>query len=475
MNITRENIDALNAVLKLSFTEEDYAENVSKTLKDYRKKANIPGFRPGMVPMGMVKKMYGKAVLADEVNKLMSQSLSNYLVEEKLPILGEPLPSTQEQTPMDFDNDTEFEFLFDVALAPEVNVELSGEDTVAYYEIDADDELIDQVVESHKGQNGKMQEVDAIEEGTENLRGDFAQLGAKGQVLKTGHKADDVLVALGVVKDEELKEKMKGAKVGDSFSIDVEKSFPNEADRAAMLQVDKEALAEMKQNFQYTITKVERFMPAEVGQELFDKVYGEGTVANEEEYRAKVAEEIKTNFGASSDFKFGQDLKAHLINKLGLELPTAFLRRWLKAANADNENLTEEVFEREYPMFEETTKWQLIKDAIYKANNMSIEQEELEAEAIKGIKAQFAQYGMPADSIPEENLKQYAGEMLQKEDERRKIWDNLFESKVVSFAKEQVSLDIKTVNREEFEKLFAPQAEAQAEEVIEALEADAAQ
>ncbi len=474
MNITRENIDELNVVLKLSFTEEDYADNVSNALKEYRKKANMPGFRPGMVPMGMIKKMYGKSVLAEEVNKLMSESLSKYLVEEKLPILGEPLPSTKEQKPFDFDNDKEFEFLFDIALAPEVSVELTGEDTVPYYEIDVDADLQDQVIESHKGRNGEAKEVEVVEDASENLRGDFVQLGEDDKAVEEGHSAEDVLVALAVVKDEELKEQTKGAKVGDTFTIDVEKSFPNEADRAAMLKVEKEELAELGNKFQYTITKIERFMPAELNQELFDKVYGEGTVANEEEYRAKIVEEVKTNFTASSDYKFGLDLKEQLLAKYDIQLPSAFLRRWLKAANSENKELTDEVFDREFPMFEESTKWQLLKDSIFKANEMKVEEEDLMKEAIAGIEAQFAQYGMPAGSIPQESLESYAKEMLQKEDERRRFVDSAYEKKIISFAKETVSLDIKSVNREEFDKLFAPQAEAQAEEVIEALEADAA-
>ncbi len=449
MNITRENIDELNAVLKVKIEKQDYVGEVDKVLKDYRKKATLKGFRPGMAPMGMIKKMYGKSVLLDEVNKLVSKSLTDHLVEEKLNILGEPLPSINSQAELDFDKQEDFEFAFDIAFASEFELKLSKRDKVPYYKIKVGDEMIQQTIEGHTSKAGKTEEADVVEE-KDLVKGKFEQLDADNNVAEGGVTTEDSLFAVDRIEVEAIQNLVYGAKKDDIVDFEINKAFTNSADLASMLRIDKEKAQELKGNFRFTVQSISRHMPAEVNQELFDQVYGEGTVSSEEEYKAKIVDEIQTSFVQQSDFRLLIDAKDKLVSKTKIALPDEFMKRWLVAVNKE---LTVEAVDKDYDSMQSDLAWQLIKNRIAEEQEIKMEEDELLAFAKQSVLVQFQQYGLA--SIPDEQLETYAKQMLGNEDERRKMVDRVFDEKITGYLKETLKLDDKEVTTEEFNELFA--------------------
>lgn len=448
MEITLNKTDDLNGVINVNVTPDDYQEKVDKVLKDYRKKANIPGFRPGKVPMGYVKKMYGKAILVDEINKMLSESLVDYLKKEELNILGEPLPS-QDSESIDFDNQKEFDFKFDVAFAPEFEVKLSKREKLNYYVLKPDEKLIDDTINNYAYRNGENVPVDEITEKEETLKGDIEQLDAENNPLEDGIKKENGLMSLQVMKDEDIKKQFEGKKVGDTVDFDLKKAYPNDTEIASLLEISKEDAAKVEGNFRITINEINKFTPAEVNQELYDKIYGEGTVTSDEQFREKIVEEIKENFKYQSEYKFMLDAKEKLIKKLDLDLPDEFLKRWLDATNKE---LTKEQIEEEYDKFKEDMQWQLIVDKIYKDNDFKVEESEVMDYAKESTRQQFMQYGL--SYIPDEQLENYAKEIASKPEERRKILDKLAENKAVEFIKESVKVEEKEVSLDEFNNFF---------------------
>ncbi|MFO7828396.1 MAG: trigger factor [Bacteroidales bacterium] len=448
MNIVKENIDDLNALLKVQITEEDYAEKVETVLKDYRKKARIDGFRPGKVPSGLIKKMYGNAILAEEVNKLISESLTNYIRDEKLNILGEPLPNKDQKT-IDFDQDKEFEFVFDIGLAPEVDVKLSKKDKVPYYDIKVDKKLLETYTENYQRRFGEFKDV---EETTDNemLTGNFIQLDEEGNILEDGIKTDDVRITIEYIKDNDIKATFAGKKVGDKVRFDVRKAYPSDSEVASMLKIDKEKAQNITGDFEFQINQIQRFEKAEVNQELFDKAFGEGVIKSIKEFNNKLTEEIKSNFTKEADYRFLIDAKEKLVSKIKPELPVEFLKRWLIAIN--EEKFTPEQIEEEFPKFETDLKWQIIRDQIIKDNEIKVEESEVLEVAKEVTAAQFMQYGL--NDLPDEQLEMYAKEILKKDSERRNLYERKFEDKVLEVIKETVKLDEKEITTEDFQKLF---------------------
>ena len=448
MNIVKENINDLTAVLKIKITEEDYSEKVENTLKDYRKKARIDGFRPGKVPAGLVKKMYGKGVLIEEVNKLISESLTNYIRDEKLNVLGEPLPSKDQKT-IDFDNEKEFELAFDIALSPEVEIKLSKRDKVVYYDITVDEKLLETHTDNYARRFGEFKDVDETTD-NEMLSGNFVQLDEEDKVLEDGIKADDVRITIEYIKDEEIKKVFGGKKVGDNVVFDVRKAYPSDSEIASMLRIDKEVAKNLKGNFQFEIAKIQKFDKAEVNQDLFDKAFGKDNVKSVEEFNAKLTEEIKANFTKETNYRFMIDAKNKFVEKFNPELPTEFLKRWLITVNEGK--FTPEQIEEEYPKFEQDLKWQVIKDQIIRENEIKVEESEILDLAKEVTAAQFAQYGLA--NMPDEQLATYAQEILKKDQERRNLYERKFEDKVVDFIKDSVKLDEKEITIEDFQKLW---------------------
>lgn len=448
MNITKENTDELNATLKIKIEKADYEEKVNTVLKDYRKKAKIDGFRPGNVPMGLVKKMYGKTVLAEEINKIISGSLIKHIDDEKLNILGEPLPSLKEQAPIDWDNQTEFEFAFDIALSPEFELNLTKRDKVTYYDIEVAEDLIDKTIDSHTKFFGTSEKVDVVED-NEMLKGDMVQLDKDGKIFKGGISKEDVFLSLQIMKDEEIKKTFVGANVSQIISFNIKKAYPNATEISAMLDIPKEEAEKLDADFQFTIKEITKFTDAEVNQELFDKVYGEGNVKSIEEFRTKIREEIKKDFNEQSNYKLLIDVKDKLVKKTKLALPDEFLKRWLLLSNKE---LTQEILEKDYSNFQKDLQWQLIKDKIVKDHEIKVSEEEILEESKKITLQQFRRYGMR--NMPEEQLETYAKHFLEKPEDKRRVADSKLESKIAEFVKETIKVENKELTFDEFNKLF---------------------
>jgi len=449
MNITRENIDDVNAVIKLVIEKADYDKEVTGKLKEYRQKASIPGFRPGKAPAGLIKKRFGTAVLVEEVNKLLSQKLSAYLVEEKLNILGEPLPNEEQQKSIDWENDENFEFNFDIALAPEVKLTLDKRSKYKYYNIAVSDSMIDQQVETATMQLGQNVPVDEAKDNS-SVRGNFVQLDEEGNEVEGGINPENVLLAVDMIKDEEIKKSFVGCKKDDIILFDPVKAYENRTEVGHMLKISKEEAEELNSEFRFTVTEILQFEKAELNEDLFKKLYGEDTeVKTTEDFRARIKEEIAANLTYSSEHKFAVDTRDALVEKSKIVLPETFLKRWLVAVNKE---LTEEQIENEFEPFIKDLQWQLIKDSIAKENELKVTPEETEEFAKKMALAQFQQYGMY--NIPDDQLNSYAKMMLEKQEEKERIYKKLHEDKVIAVIKEKVTLTEKEVSQEEFNEMM---------------------
>lgn len=451
MNVTHQNNDALTATLTVKVDKADYDLKVEQSLKDVRKKAVIKGFRPGHAPASLINKMYRKSAIVEEVNKLVSESISNYIFEQKINILGEPLPS-EKQEGIDWDEQKDFEFLFDMALAPEFETKLSKRDKVPYFTIKVDEKMRDSYIESISGRYGSYQ-IAKKSDGDSLLKATLTELNADESPKEDGLTVEDGLISVMLVADDAEKAKLTGTKVGDVMVLDVTKAFPNETDRAALLNTAKENLADFEPLFQATITEVKHYKKAEINQELFDKIYGEGVVTTTEEFHNKVDEDIKMNLKGDSERKFYMDVRNKLIEKFGIELPKEFLVRWLVAINEGK--FTAEQVEKDYPHFENDLKWQLIRDKIAGEQEFKVEEQELVSIAKGYIANQMMQYGM--GQLPEEFIEKYANDLLTKDEERRKLAERVIENKVIEWLKETIKLDEKEVDFEKFKDLVSEQ------------------
>jgi len=449
MNITKENINELNATITVKIEKNDYEATVNDVLKDYRKKANMPGFRPGKVPAGLVKKMYGKAILADEVNKILSNNLSKYIADEKLNILGEPLPNEEKQPKIDWDTTEDFEFVFDIAVAPEIDVKLDKRKKFVYYNIEVDADMVNKQIESYTSRFGQNEVAEVAGE-KDTLRGDFVQLDAEGNELEDGIKAEKVVIAIDLMKDEAVKNDAIGKKAGDVLVFDPVAVYESKHEVGHMLNLSHEEAENIEGNFKFTIEEVLNFKEAEINEDLFKKAFGEDTeVKTEEEFRAKLKSELEENFKYSSDYKFALDSRDALVEKTAIELPEEFLKRWLKATNNE---LTDEQIDGDFDNFMQDLRWQLIKDRLVRDNELKIEEGEIKELAKRVAAMQFSQYGM--HNVPDEHLENYAGHILQNEEERKRLANKAIEDKILEVIKSKVTLDEKPISYDEFNKLL---------------------
>ncbi|MEI8271299.1 MAG: trigger factor [Paludibacter sp.] len=447
MNIVKKDLDQNNALLTVCIEKADYAEKVEKNLRNYRKKANIPGFRPGMVPMGLLNKMYGKAVIAEEINKLVSESLYSYIQENSINMLGEPMPNESEQKPVDFDTDENFEFVFDLGIAPEFEVELNKKDKVKFYSIAVSDEMIDNQLKSYTGRYGKYIQEEVVEE-KDMLKGELLEM-SNGKVNESGLKVQDAALTASYMKDEQ-KALFVGAKKGDVIIFNPSAALENETEISSLLKISKDEAKNISSDFQLKIESITRYHESEINQDLFDKVYGEGVVTSEAAFRNKIKENIQESLVSDTEYKFGLDAKEMLVAKFDyLTFPDAFLKRWVLSSN---ENLTVETLEEDFSKMIDDLKWQLIKNKIQKTNDLKVEPTEVEEYAKKMAKAQFAQYGMIG--MEDEIIANYAKDMMKKEDTLKSMVDRVSEEKVFATIKEAVKLDNKEVSIEEFNKMF---------------------
>lgn len=449
MNVSLKNTDATRGVLTLEIVKADYAEQVEKNLRGIRQKANFPGFRKGMVPMGMVKKMFGKSALAEEVNKLISENITAYIRDNHLHILGEPLPSETEQTKVDFDTQEDFEFCFDVALAPEINIELSKADKLPYYQIKIDDEMVDKQLEAYQANFGTYKEVEEVEE-KDLVKGTLAEL-ENGTPKEGGIVVEDAVLMPMYVKEETEKAKFVGAKKHSVVVFNPHKAYEGaEAEIASFLKIDKEQVAAHTGDFSFEIKEVTRHANAELNQELFDKVFGKDVVTSEEEFKNKIREALAEQFTPQSDFKFLTDARDLLVQKAGeLSFADDLLKRWLLAADEKN---TKEKIDEEYPHIVEDLTYQLIREKLVVDNGLKVENADLEDFAKRVAKAQFAQYGML--SVPEDVLGNYAKDLLKNKQTFQNIFNRAMEEKMAGWLKEQIELDVKDVTLDEYNKLM---------------------
>jgi len=448
MKVTRENIDNVNAVIKVLIEKPDYEKTVEENLKDYRQKASIPGFRPGKAPMGLIKRRFEKSVMVEEINKMLSQNLTRYLMEEKLQILGEPLSSTEHQKPIDWENDEDFEFAFDVALAPKVEVPLSEEDKLNYFTIKVTDDMIDQQIEMIQSQMGENIDADEVAEKS-LVRGDFVELDEEGNEKEDGIKAEDVLLSVDLVKDEEIKKQFLGKQKGEVLTFDPVVAYGDRHEVGHLLKISHEQADELNSTFHFTITEILDYRKPELNEELYKKIYGEDTeIKTEEDLRNKLKEEIANSLLQSSDRRFAYDTRDTLVEKVNPELPEAFLKRWLKEANKD---VTDEQIEKDFSGFLKDLRWQLIKEYLVKQNELKVEEEEVFGLAKQLAHAQYSQYGIY--NAPEDQLESFAKMILEKPEEKERLHNKIMEDKVIDIVKGKVTLQTKEVTREEFEEM----------------------
>ena len=450
MEITLQNVSDVQAKLTVKLALADYEEKVNKSLKTFRQKATIPGFRPGMVPMSLIKRQYGTAIKVDEINKVLQDALYNYIKENKLEVLGEPLPDEEQQKSIDIAKQEDMEFAFDLAIAPKFDATVTAEDVIPYYTIKVTDEMVENQVKMYTNRNGHYDSVESYQAG-DMVKGIVTELDADGNPKEGGIRAEDAVMLPDYMKDEESKRLFDGAKKDDIITFNPRKAYDNsEVELTSLLKISKEQAADVQGDFTFQITDITRYTEGELNQELFDQVYGEGKVKDEADFRAKVKADIQAQFVPESDYRFLIDVREYMMNRVG-KLPFAeeLLRRIL--INNREEKNTEKL-EEEFPKTLEELQWHLIKEELIKNADIKIEQKDITDQAREAVRAQFAQYGMT--SVPDDLLDNYAKEMLQKKDSVEGLAGRALDQKLVAALKKTAKLKKKSVSVEDFNKLF---------------------
>ena len=448
MNITFEAPDKINGLMTITLESADYQPEVDKTLKDYRKRANIPGFRPGQAPMSMIKRQFGTSVKVDAVNKILGEKLYDYVRENKIQMLGEPLPSEQQEA-LDFESDQPLTFKFDIAVAPEFEAKLSAKDKIDYYNITVDDKMIDQQVEMYQSRAGQYEKVEQFDaEQRDMLKGDLREVGKDG-----GIEVSDAVLMPQYIKVEDQKKLFDGCKLGDIITWNPRKAYPeSDVEVSSLLKIQKEDVKDHEGDFTFQITEISRFVKAELNQALFDQTFGEGAVKGEKEFREKIAAIISQQFKADADYKFLFDVRAHMEKKVGkLEFPEAILKRVMKNNNKDRKDV-EEFVEKNFEASIKELGWHLIKEQLVAAQGIQIDDNDLKQVAKEAARAQFAQYGM--SNVPDEYLDNYAQEMLKKRENADGLVDRAVDVKLTAALKNVVKLNEKDITLEDFQKML---------------------
>lgn len=449
MKISFENPDKVNGLITLTVEEADYKENVEKTLKNYRKRANVPGFRPGMVPMGMIKRQFGTTAKVDEINKLLGEEIYKYVKDNNIQMLGEPLPSDK-QEPVDLEKEVPYTFMFDIAVAPEMNAELNGDDTIDHYTITVDDDVVNRQIDMFASRAGSYDKVEEYQE-HDMLKGDLRELDENGNTKEGGLTVEGAVLMPEYIKVDDQKKLFDGCKLGDIITFNPKKAYPeSDIEVSSLLKIKKEEVADMNSDFSYQITEISRFVKAEVNQDLFDQVFGKDAVKSEEEFRGKIAEGLKAQFAVDTDFKFIQDVRKYMENKVGaLTYPDALLKRIMLNNNKDK---GQEFVDKNYEQSVKELTWHLIKEQLVKANGIKIDDADIKETAKEAARAQFAQYGMT--NIPEEYIDNYATDMLKKKEYVDSFVDRSIDRKLTEALKKVVKLNEKTATLDEFNKLM---------------------
>ena len=449
MNITFENVDKVSALLTVNIEKADYEDKVKKALKDFSHKASLPGFRPGKVPATLIQKRFGTEIKAEEINKLLSQEVNKYIRENKVNMMAEPLPNDEKTPKMDFEVQDDFTFAFDIALAPEFDAKLSKKDKLTYYDIQVDDTLVDQQVQSFCNRGGQHVKADSYET-RDMVKGMLAQLDAEGNTIEGGIQVDEAVMLPEYMKNDEEKAKFEGAKVGDVITINPSKAYNDSAvEMASLLRISKEEAEGVKSDFSFQISEIMRFEPAKLSQELYDQMLGKDVVKSEEEFRQFIKDDIKKNFSNEAEYQFTKDLRSYVLGRIGeVEFPEDILKRYMKLRNAEKgEEYVEENFKESLPEL----LWHLAKEQICDQLGVKVEHDDVLETAKAYTRIQFAQYGMI--NLPEESITNYASSMLKDEQQAQGLVERTVENMMAAKVKEAVTLKVKEVTMEEFRKL----------------------
>ena len=437
MKVSNKKADALNYQLTIEIAAADYAEPLRKRLNDYRRKADVKGFRRGMAPMSLIQRMYGDQCLYESVNALVGESLDNFINKEKIRIVGEPMPA-EDQPQLNWVAGNDFTFKFDIAQTPELKFEVNKEDKIVYYDINIT------AAEKKQAREQLLQQYGSLQEGKKAGENDYII----ADIENEGHKAEGVYVSINNVA-EEAKSAFIGKKAGDKFELDVNAAFTNETDRAAMLKVEKSELASLNPLFTFTVVNVKTFVAAEENQETYDKIFGEGTVTTPEQFEEKVTERIKASHEQDANYRFGADVRKYFVEKAAVELPEAFLKRWLVYANEGK--FTAEQVEKEFPAFIEDFKWQLVRGYLMQKFGLKVTKEDILAAAKSFVAYQYAMYGMAG--VPQNLIDSSAENMLQDQNQYRRLEEQCEDNIAIAKVREEVTLQTKKISMEKFKEL----------------------
>lgn len=447
MKVSFDCPDKINGLLTVTIEEDDFKNDVEKELKNYRKRANVPGFRPGMVPMGLIRRQYGNAVKMDVVNNKLSEEVNKYIQDNKINMLGMPLGS-EKQTPVDLEKDAPYTFMFDIAVAPEFDIELSDKDAIDYYDITVDDKLVDQQVDGFASRFGAYQKAEEYKEG-DVLKGDLRELDAEGNTKEGGVEVEGATVMPQYLKDDDQKKLFEGAKAGDIITFNPYKAYAGGAEVATLLKVECEKKDDYQGDFSYQVTEVQHFEKHAVDQELFDQVFGKDEVKDEKSFREKIAEGVKQQLATDEDFRFLQDLRKYAEEKVGqLTYPDALLKRVLKENNKDKDD---EFINKNYEASLKDLTWSLIKNKLAEKAEVKVNDDDVKNVAREIARAQFAQYGM--QNVGEEYVNNYAEELLKQRDTVNQFAERAVDEKLVAAIKPVVKLNHKEISLEDFNKM----------------------
>lgn len=441
MNISKKDINALNAELSITLVPQDYEVKVENAIKKVQKQASLPGFRPGKVPVGLIKKQHGKSILVDEINKILNETLYNYINDNKIEILGNPIP--KENSTIDFDKQTEWTFNYELGLTPQFDVKLDNSQSFVYNTVKIDDELVEKYLKDVKRNYGKPSNPE-VAEAKDVLYIDIVELDADNNIV-AGGIFKSTSIGIDRLKNEAAKAKLIGAKKEDKIIISANELYDSAVDKSISLGIDKEVAEKFESNLQLTVRNIARMEDAELNQELFDKLYGAGNINSLEEFKDKIKAELGLMFAQDTDRKFVEGVEKTLVEKLNITLPDDFLKRWLMAVN--EKPLTKEQLEAEYPAYAKSMQWKLIENKIIKNNNIAVTGDEAKEEAANYVRSQFARYGQ----VPEETeVSKIVDGILSKQEEAQKIFEGLYSKKVLDVLKTSCKLDTKEVSYNEF-------------------------
>ncbi len=447
MNITQEKIDDLNAIVKVTIAPEDYTPRVDKELKEQAKKANLPGFRKGMVPVAHIKRMYGKSILVEEINNMLNETLSKHLTDNKVEVLGQPLPVMDDTTEFKWDNTDEFEFKYELGLAPKVDVEVTSKDKFVHYNVKADEETLASRIKNIRKSYGKMTNPEVSAEG-DVLYAELSQLSPEGEEFEGGIK-NTGSIRLDLVTDKKILKSLVGLKKEAVVELDLQKTFDNnEAVIAKLLNIGEDEAKELKSKFKVSVKNVNRLEESDLNQEFFDKIFGAGVVSDEAGFKAKITEEVESMFKQDADRKLQNDIYTKLTEQTKMQLPDEFLRKWLKATN---EKLTDEELEQGYADFAKNLKWTLIENKIITDNEIKIDYKDVFETAKQRLDAQFRMYS--PQPMPEDQLAQYTANFLQEKENANRIFDEVKALKVFEHIQSVATLDQKDIDYNKFIEL----------------------